>query len=235
VQIASVLRAKIVNGEWAKGAQLPTIQTLCQQYRVARVTVRQALQLLTRERMVASHRGKGTFVTYERDRERTAGLSQSINDALVTLPDHKIKVIGRERNVQLPPGFDFHEPLFDKYVRVRKVHWQGGAPYSLMDLYVAEAAYDRIPKGADAREKMVKLLLKHWPAGITAARQVVTVGNADLEASQLLEYPMAAAVAYVSRVLCDGEGKVLCYGAFTYRGDSFLLEMNNDSYIRQTW
>ncbi len=235
VQVASVLRAKIVTGEWHTGTQIPTIKTLCEQFRVARVTVRQALQLLVREQMVSSHRGRGTFVTYAPVKGRRAELAKSIDDSLVMLPDHKIKVLERERVSSLPPNFDFHEQPFDEYVRVRKVHFQGGAPYSLMSLYVAAEAYDRFPKGADAKNKMVKLLLDYWPSGIASARQVVTVGNADLEVSRLLHYPMAAAVAHMSRVFCDSAGRILCYGAFTYRGDSFLLEMSNDSYIRQTW
>ncbi len=235
IRVASVLRAKILAGDWPKGQQLPTISEFCEQFGVARVTVRQALQLLAREGLVSCHRGKGTFVTYRREKDRKPGLVRAIDDSLVMLPDHEIRILHRERTRSLPASFDFHEEPFPEYVRVRKVHVQGGVPYSLMDLHVAAEAYDTFPPGADAREKVVRLILDHSKLTIASARQIVTVGNADFEVSRLLEYPMAAAVAHIDRVLCDSAGRVLFYGAFTYRGDRFSLEMDVVSYIKQTW
>lgn len=61
-QIADLLRAAIVSGELAPGAQLPSEQELVDQHEVARGTVRQAITLLRSEGLVDVVRGRGSFV-----------------------------------------------------------------------------------------------------------------------------------------------------------------------------
>jgi GntR family transcriptional regulator len=73
-RIADDLRARIESGELAPGRQLPTQLELVEQYGVARMTVRQALNELVNEGLVISRRPQGFFV---RDRKRMAYRPQS--------------------------------------------------------------------------------------------------------------------------------------------------------------
>ncbi len=61
LRIARELRARIENGPYADGFRMPTEAELCDEFRVSRITVRQALALLERERLVSRERGRGTF------------------------------------------------------------------------------------------------------------------------------------------------------------------------------
>jgi len=61
-QIADLLRAAIMSGELAPGAQLPSEQELVDEHGVARGTVRQAITLLRGEGLVDVVRGLGSFV-----------------------------------------------------------------------------------------------------------------------------------------------------------------------------
>ncbi|MEG9738642.1 GntR family transcriptional regulator [Enterobacter roggenkampii] len=65
-QIADALREKISAGELKPGDALPTESSLQEAFNVSRVTVRQALQLLTEEQIVESIQGSGTYVKEER-------------------------------------------------------------------------------------------------------------------------------------------------------------------------
>lgn len=65
-QIADTLRQQIANGELKPGDSLPTEALLREQYGVSRVTVRQALKLLTEERVIESLQGSGWYVKEER-------------------------------------------------------------------------------------------------------------------------------------------------------------------------
>ncbi len=58
-QLASILREKIRSGEWPSGHELPSLDELSEQYGVARVTARQATQVLMGEGLVSSARGVG--------------------------------------------------------------------------------------------------------------------------------------------------------------------------------
>ncbi|EKY3997281.1 GntR family transcriptional regulator [Enterobacter roggenkampii] len=65
-QIADALREKISAGELKPGDALPTESSLQGAFNVSRVTVRQALKLLTEEQIVESIQGSGTYVKEER-------------------------------------------------------------------------------------------------------------------------------------------------------------------------
>lgn len=64
VQIYSIIKEKIENGEWPSGTQIPTEDELCKTYDVSKVTVREAIQELAREGYLKRQQGKGTFVLY---------------------------------------------------------------------------------------------------------------------------------------------------------------------------
>src|SRR3954447_4525212 len=61
-QIADGLRASILSGELGSGARLPSEQQLIDRYRVARGTIRDAVDLLRAEGLVRTEHGRGTFV-----------------------------------------------------------------------------------------------------------------------------------------------------------------------------
>ncbi|WP_336212891.1 GntR family transcriptional regulator [Enterobacter sp. P82] len=65
-QIADALREQINAGELKPGDALPTESSLQDAFSVSRVTVRQALKLLTEEHIIESIQGSGSYVKEER-------------------------------------------------------------------------------------------------------------------------------------------------------------------------
>jgi DNA-binding LacI/PurR family transcriptional regulator len=62
-QILNEIGARIVNGEWPVGTQLPTEAELEMELQVSRVTIRQALRAAVEEGLIVRLPGKGTFVS----------------------------------------------------------------------------------------------------------------------------------------------------------------------------
>jgi DNA-binding LacI/PurR family transcriptional regulator len=67
VQLANALKGRIQSGLWPHGSTIPTEKALCDEFDVARGTMRQALQTLELEGYVRRQQGKGTFVTWSAD------------------------------------------------------------------------------------------------------------------------------------------------------------------------
>jgi len=61
-QVRAVLMNQIANGELRIGDQLPIESELCQQYKVSRATIRQALTFLEHEGLIERAAGRGTFL-----------------------------------------------------------------------------------------------------------------------------------------------------------------------------
>lgn len=62
IQMANALRAAISEGEYKSASRLPTEQQLMQQFGVSRQTVRNALEILTKEGLIQRRQGSGTVV-----------------------------------------------------------------------------------------------------------------------------------------------------------------------------
>jgi GntR family transcriptional regulator len=62
VQLADLLRAQIKSGELQQGHPLPSLETLRQQYEVARGTAAKAVRVLVSEGLVRQVPGKGAYV-----------------------------------------------------------------------------------------------------------------------------------------------------------------------------
>lgn len=61
-QVGEDLRRRIVSGEFAPGARLPSEAALCERYRVSRVTVRTAAKSLESQGLVDIRHGSGMYV-----------------------------------------------------------------------------------------------------------------------------------------------------------------------------
>jgi len=61
VAIAEALRQRLAAGEWAPGAQLPTVGALAAEYRVSRATIAKAVELLADEGLVVRVARWGIF------------------------------------------------------------------------------------------------------------------------------------------------------------------------------
>lgn len=76
-QVSEILLQRILNGDWPPGASLPAEPDLCQEFGVARGTLRQALGKLESMGYVRRERGRGTFVAHRDERVRSQILSGS--------------------------------------------------------------------------------------------------------------------------------------------------------------
>ncbi|MBI2524846.1 MAG: GntR family transcriptional regulator [Candidatus Rokubacteria bacterium] len=81
LRIADALRARIRAGRWRQAERLPSEHALCRQFRVSRMTVRQALDILRHEGLLSRHVGRGTF-TSPVPAERRLRVIGSVEDML---------------------------------------------------------------------------------------------------------------------------------------------------------
>ncbi len=66
-QMIDKLRERIESGEYKPGQMLPSETSFCEEFGVSRITVRQAVQILTNEGLIIKRHGKGSFVSEKYD------------------------------------------------------------------------------------------------------------------------------------------------------------------------
>ncbi|WP_439813807.1 GntR family transcriptional regulator [Zavarzinia sp. CC-PAN008] len=234
-QLGSIMRSKIMSGEWPDGFEIPTLHELCEQYQVARVTARQATQMLVAEGLLSAQRGRRTFVIGPGRVGGDAGapLFPSIGSVRSRVPQYTIEVLEQVPVADLPEGWFEGHPQ-GPYVRIRKIDREGGVPYAWSETYVAADIFARFPDGAVTREKLARLVRDHAGPPLGTGRERLRVAAADYDEAQRLNYPMSAPIARVQRIFCDTQGRIVYFGTFAYRGDRFAVEHDLSAYVGES-
>ncbi len=226
LQIADLMRQRISRGQWSEGQKLPSLEALVEEFGVARVTVRQAVDLLARDGLVSPQQGRGTFVTARPPSNQWLKVQTSLEELAKVYSDTKPEIVNTDESIARAPLRDDDGLAAEQYVYMRRVHSREGQPYCVINIYLDERIFRKHPKRF--RNETVIPLLAALPrdVGIAHARQVLTIGTADMEVARLLQVPVNAPVADVRRVFTDARGRVIYLGEVTYRGDFIHLEMD---------
>ncbi len=225
LQLATLFRRRIESGEWAVGAQIPTVDDLAAQYGVARATIRHALDQLEREQLIERLRAKGTFVRHSPKSDLWCEVRTDWSGMLLARPGATIEVLHDESGVHIPPVEASIGVSAQSYRHLRRRHWRDGVAFLLADVFVEESWAKRIPAKAFTTKSALKLIADTRGGRIGDARQILTIGAADPETSALLGLALNAPVAHVRRVAMDESKTIVLLADGIYRGDVVRLDM----------
>lgn len=224
-QIADIFRQRIARGAWSRGQRLPANEELAAEFGVSRVTIRQAVDLLTRDGLLEAQQGRGTFITGSVPQDRWLRVETTLADLANVYRDTSPEIINiAESKSDAPLRPEDGKPA-PSYVFMRRVHSRKRQAYCVISIYLDETIFRKSPKRF--RTKTVIPLLTEMPGKIIkTARQTLSIGTADLEVSRLLGIPLNSPVAEVRRVFTSRDNTVIYLGEVTYRGDFVRIDMD---------
>ncbi len=223
-QLADLLRQRVLRGSWVADSKVPSLQALVAEFQVARVTVRQAIEILTREGLLLPQRGRGTFVTDLVQQERSLTLETSLKGLADAYRNDKPQLtLIEEAGVQprLTPADGRAAPA---YHFLRRVHSRSENPYCVASIYIDQRTFRLAPKRF-RKETVIPVLLDLSEVQIASAHQTLRISTADVEIARLLGVAAGSPVAEVRRVCLAPNGTVLYLGLITYRGDFIRFDM----------
>ncbi|HET7729323.1 MAG TPA: GntR family transcriptional regulator [Usitatibacter sp.] len=225
VQLADVLRRRIARGHWREGDRLPTLEELTREFDVARVTVRQAVDVLAREGLLSAQQGRGTFVTGAPRAARRLRLQTTLQE-LAEVYRHDRPQLTLIEEASAAPRLDPQDGTpAARYHFMRRVHSRDGERYCVISIYLDQRIF-RMAPARFRRETVIPVLLDLPRVKVAQARQTLAVASADVEVAGLIGIPVNSPVAEVRRVCRDAQGTVIYLGEVTYRGDYVRLEMD---------
>jgi GntR family transcriptional regulator len=226
IQLADLFRQRIARGYWPKGEKLPSLEKLGAEFQVARVTVRQAIDRLTRDGLVSPQRGRGTFVTGAPQDNRWLRVETTLQSLADVYRDTQPTILNIDESAtRRPLVYEADGVAAEHYVYMRRIHAHQGRPYCVIDIYLDAAIFALDP--ARFRAQTVIPLLMEMPAvKIVAARQLLKISTADLEVARHLGIRVNAPVAEVRRVFTGPKRRVIYLGEVTYRGDFVHMEID---------
>jgi GntR family transcriptional regulator len=226
IQLAGLFRGRIETGVWGQGERIPTVGELAEECGVARETVRQSLGILEQEGLIKRFRAKGTFVTGSVRSSLWCELHTDYFGLLQAREGAEIELISEERRVQVPGQVEFGV-LQPAYRHLRRRHWRQSEPYMIADIYIDERLVDRIPRSAFTTKTALKLVADIPGIDVADVEQIMTIGAADIAASEALRMPMNAPVAQVNRYAMNCAGELLIFVRGVYRADVVRLSIKS--------
>lgn len=224
IQVAAALRRRIETGEWQPSEKISTLEELEEEFRVARVTVRQAVDLLEREGLVKRQQGRGTFVNDTVNDKRWMTLETSWDSVIASIKDNVPKFIKVANPPRFPRLRDDEGVLADEYAFLRSVQSKDGVPYAVANLHIATPIFEQ------ERDKFLKYtalpVLASMDVGIAGAHQALVIGTADPEIAELLQVSLSAPTAEVRWVVLDDAGTAIYVGDITYRADCVKMSID---------
>jgi GntR family transcriptional regulator len=221
-----LLKEQIVSGALSCGHRLPGETTLASVHGMSRVTVRRALDGLTREGLVRRHAGSGTFVNGKASAGTILGdLANMLNT---------LAAMGRDTSVRLltfqygqPPAHIAHAmnaAAGDRTQMAVRVRYLDGEPFSHLTTYVPERIGQRYSQDDLATTPLLTLLERN---GVVAdkAEQAISATLAGPETAAALHVEIGSPLIALTRIVFDASGSGVEYLSALYRPDKYRFHM----------
>ncbi|MGN6582143.1 MAG: GntR family transcriptional regulator [Rhizobiaceae bacterium] len=224
-QVALVMRQRIETGHWAQGEKISTLEALEQEFSVARVTIRQAIDMLRSEGLLEAQQGRGTFVLNAPKRNRWLNLASDFDAMLASIRKNVPRQVHVENKAQAPELAEGEGELAEGYTFLRSVQYNEDEPFSVVNLHLARHIFDKDRKRFK-KQAAFAAIAEMEDVTVAHAYQTLTIGVADPETAHLLKIGLGEPTADCRLVLVDDKGVAIYVANIHYRRDCFAMRLD---------
>ncbi len=226
-QLAKILKEKIQQGTIEIGQPLPSETELIKKYHVSRGTARQALLLLTQEKLIERFPGKGSFVAQpklELDVSKAIGFFTQIAKDAGRRPAARVikqEIIKADdilaKKLSIKPD--------DLMLYVQRIRYVDGEPCAVESAYFCNPVMDLI-KNEDLTASIYELMQDKYELIISHSHNLISSAVADNIISDMLGISLGDSVLTVDRIVYLNNDRPFEYSADVYRGDRITLKLD---------
>lgn len=212
LQIAAHLKDRILSGEWSRSQPLPNEIDLSDHYGVSLGTVRKALELLARQKLLVRHQGRGTFVS-------TASATDNAASWLFRLDCDRIAEDGSPflisvRSIEIGKAAPDNVSVLglakgEDVATVACVMEQGGALVSADTLILPLAQNPRLELLAQTQEPQLRDIMEPIARAATQFTDRITMSAADDATAEMLKIAAGNPLLAVERCVRDMSGRAV--------------------------
>ncbi|MEJ2376679.1 MAG: GntR family transcriptional regulator [Pseudolabrys sp.] len=225
LHVANLLRKRIESEEWGPGTRLPALKELAAEFGVANVTLRLAVAILEEEGLVRREQGRGTFVNDTIEPKPTFSVGFDWPSLLKMITKSLPRLITSYDAPEAPPLQAGEGTPASSYRFIKRVNTVNDVPCLFTKAYLDSALYVRAPKQFET-DTIIPVIEALPGVHVARCRQVLTIGQADLETATLLNIPVNAPMGEVRRIITDRDGVVIYLNEVAYRGDLVKFEID---------
>jgi GntR family transcriptional regulator len=228
-QLRDLLRARILDGEYAQNSRMPSESELGAMFKVSRITVRQALGDLQKEGLIFKIHGKGTFVSKPKAFQNVStlqGLAESMTG-------RGFEVINRLRSLRLVPADKLIAQRLnvaegETVTQIKRVRLINREPVSLEVTWLPGHLGERL-QNADLVTRDIFLILEN-DCGLSLGHADLAIDAvlADDDLTQALNVEAGSPIMRIERLTHTADGQPVDFEHLYYRGDAFQYRLRID-------
>jgi GntR family transcriptional regulator len=223
-QLKNLIEARIEAGEWKPDTQLPSERELCDEFKISRITVRQAIaELVTEGRLVRAH-GRGTFVARPQVEQRLSRLTGFTQDMQARGQRAGAQVLQLEATAAPPSAaralrIQAGEPV----ILLRRLRLADGEPMAIEAAYLLDRlCHDILTENLENRS-LYKLLNEAFGLmAVWAEQQLRAIACPGPEA-KLLGIRKGDPVLHIHRTTFNQDDVPFEHVESFYRGDKYVF------------
>jgi GntR family transcriptional regulator len=177
-QIKGMLLEKIESGEYPVGSKLPSERELSEQYKVSRMTARNALTALVNEGWAHRTQGKGTYVAQpkiKRDLLKLTGFSQMLKQKGLKPTNHMLDTNIFEADKLISERFNIY--IGDEVYRIIRLRSGNQQPIALEYSYLPAKLFPNLLKYDFETDSLYRIIEEEYGFRLKFAKQWVSLAK----------------------------------------------------------
>lgn len=223
-QLANIIREQIENGDFQPHAVIPSERQLEDRYNLSRPTIRQAIDLLSRQGYLYRVHGKGTFVSppkLQKGMLELTSFSEDMRKRGLT-PGHKILEFGYIKpDIKTKRQLEIEDETTE-VLRIKRLRYGNDEPIGLQDSFLSLGNGLTITRDEIEKKGSIYAILQE-KFGIypTEADETLEVTLATREEAVLLNIAEGSPLLLNERTLWSQDRKAIEFVRILYRGDKY--------------
>lgn len=222
LQIAEEIRALLKRGGLPAGTSLPPERILCESYGVSRMTLRQAFDLLARDGLIETQRGRGTFVAPKRlskQQQQMRSFTEEIR-ARGGTPSSRM-VSFRVQPASLEAQEFFGEIADGQVYEMKRLRYCDGEPLALETVQIPCRLCPNLDRFDLANHSLYRILEENYGLTLTHCVEEISAARPERLHLKLLGTPAPTAVLVIKRKTYTAAEVPVEFGTTVYRGDAY--------------
>lgn len=225
-QLLERFRRQIESGELKPGDRFPAELDLAQQYGVARITIRRAIEELVQDGLLVRRQGKGSFVAAPKIDRELVNVSSFTARMQARGLQPGSKVVGV--HVIAATGSLAHNlgvPVDSPVAEIQRVRYANDEPMSLEASYVSLERCPGINQVDFNNHSLYQVLESIYSLRPAGSRKTLELAFATHQESQLLQVSAGAPLFLLKAVVSTADDRVMEYAKLLFRGDRFRFQV----------
>jgi GntR family transcriptional regulator len=206
LQLRDALAQRIASGQWKPGTAIPNEGDLAREFQVSPGTMRKAMDLLERERLITRRQGRGTFVNDQ--------LCDELATRFINIrgPDGK-RILGDAKSAEVAVGVANEKERErlelqsgESVYRMRRARFVDEQPFMLVEASVPAALFPGLEHMSTLAPRIVPLA-QHYGILLGKAEERISIGIATARVAAALNLAEGAPMAVLDRVVHTTDGR----------------------------